>query len=146
MAFATLSGTISRDAEQRFTPNNNMVTNFTMHVTRWDGRAKQEKTYPVKITLWGEAFGQMLNQLREGTRVIAAGRLQIDKFNDKEGKPVTLAAMEASSINIINEMLEGAAPVAAMASNEDPNAGIDFGFDNANTGGASEANDQEIPF
>jgi len=58
-----LSGTIKKKAEQKQTPNGNTVTNFMINVTRYDNREKQEKQYPVKVSIWGDAISDMLGKL-----------------------------------------------------------------------------------
>ncbi len=60
----TLSGTITKDAEQRYTPNNNSVISFMMQILRYDNREKSEKAYPVKVNLWGDNYTEMLDRLK----------------------------------------------------------------------------------
>ena len=138
LATVTLSGTIKDNAQQRTTPNGNPVTNFMMNITRYDGRAKEEKQYPVKITLWGDSFAQMSDKLTAGTRVIVAGRLQIEQFTDKNGKNVKLLAVEANKLNFISDMMSG-----SNASNDTSM------YDEAMTSSGSETDsfsNEEIPF
>lgn len=134
----TLSGTIKKDAEQRSTPNGTPVINFMMNVLRYDGRSKEEKAYPVKVTMWGESFTDMLEKLKTGTRVVATGRLQIDQFNDRNGKPVRLLNIEANRVQLLSEL----ANVKTSASSND--------YDEEMSSGGSEATDayssQEVPF
>lgn len=134
----TLSGTIKKDAEQRSTPNGTAVINFMMNVLRYDGRSKEEKAYPVKVTMWGDSFTDMLEKLKEGTRVVATGRLQIDQFNDRNGKPVRLLNIEANRVQLLSEL----ANVRSTASSND--------YDEEMSSAGSEATDaysnQEVPF
>lgn len=134
----TLSGTIKKDAEQRSTPNGTAVINFMMNILRYDGKAKEEKAYPVKVTMWGDGFTDMLPKLKTGTRVVAAGRLQIDQFNDRNGKPVRILNIEASRVQILSEL----ANVSSSALSAD--------YDEVLTASGSEATDaydnQEVPF
>jgi single-strand DNA-binding protein len=104
LASITLSGSIIKDAEQRFTPNNNQVINFNILTSRYDSKSKEEKTYPVKVTLWGESFNDILGRLKQGTAVLVSGRLQLEQFNDKNGKPVRLVAIEANRVHFANEL------------------------------------------
>ena len=134
----TLSGTIKKNAEQRTTPNGTAVTNLMMNIVRYDGRAKEEKSYPVKVTLWGDSYTEMLSKLTEGTKIIVSGRLQIDQFTDKNGKNVRLLNIEASSLKFASDI--------ANASNTNNDLGA---YDEAATASGSETdsfNNQEIPF
>lgn len=138
LASVTLSGTIKKNAEQRTTPNGNAVTNLMMNITKYDGRKKEEQSFPVKVTLWGDSYTEMLPQLSEGTRIVVSGRLQIDQFADRNGKNVKLLNVEASSLNFVNDL------------NKVSSAANDAGsYDDAASTSASETDsfdNQEIPF
>lgn len=138
LASITLSGTLKKDAEQRTTSNGTTVSNFMMNILRYDGRAKEEKAYPVKVTMWGDNFADMIDKLKTGTRVVVTGRLQIDQFNDRNGKPVRLLNIEANRVQLLGEL----ANVSSQASSAD--------YDEAMSTGGSEATDaydnQEVPF
>ncbi len=100
----TLSGTIKENAEQKTTTNGNSVISFMMMVLRYDSRAKEEKSYPVKVNMWGETFADQLTQLTAGTRVIVTGRLQLDQFNDRNGKMVRLAVVDANKVASLKDL------------------------------------------
>lgn len=137
LATATLSGTIKKNAEQRTTPNGNAVTNLMMNITKYDGRTKEEKSYPVKVTLWGDSYTEMLQKLTQGTRIVVTGRLQIDQFADRNGKNVKLLAIEASKLNFMNDLTKVSS--AADTGN----------YDEAVSSSGSEVDafdNQEIPF
>lgn len=137
LATATLSGTIKKNAEQRTTPNGNAVTNLMMNITKYDGRTKEEKSYPVKVTLWGDSYTEMLPKLTQGTRIVVTGRLQIDQFADRNGKNVKLLAIEASKLNFMNDLTKVSS--AADTGN----------YDEAVSSSGSEVDafdNQEIPF
>lgn len=136
---ATLSGTIKKAAEQKTTPNGNTVTSFTMEVLRYDGRAKQEKTYPVRVNLWGDSFAELAAELTTGTRVLATGRLQIDQFNTAEGKMVRLLTIEASSVITLNKLNSVAGRTNSF---EDPYSQPEPSF----TGSEMDAASEEVPF
>ena len=134
----TLSGTIKKNAEQRTTPNGNAVTNLMMNVVRYDGRSKEEKQYPVKVTLWGDSYTDMLPQLTAGTKIVVSGRLQIDQFTDRNGKNVKLLNVEASSLNFVTDLTKVSNMATEMGN-----------YDEAATTSASETDsfdNQEIPF
>ncbi len=93
-----LSGTISKDAEQRYTPNNNSVITFMMQVLRYHSRDKTEKAYPVKVNLWGDNFTNLLDRLKPNTRVLVSGRLELEQFTDRNGKNIRLVVIEANNL------------------------------------------------
>ena len=100
----TLSGTISKDAEQRYTPNNNSVISFQMQILRYDSREKTEKSYPVKVNLWGDNYTELMDRLKPGARVIVSGRLELDQFIDRAGKNVRVVVVEANSIHFVDSL------------------------------------------
>lgn len=138
IATVTLSGTIKKNAEQRTTPNGNTVTNLMMNITRYDGRSKEEKMYPVKVTLWGDSYTDMLASLTEGTRIIVSGRLQIDQFADRNGKNVKLLNVEASSLNFANDLTKTNSNNADLGAYDEAAAG--------STAQQDSFGNQEIPF
>jgi single-strand DNA-binding protein len=137
----TLSGTIKSDAQQRFTPNNTSVITVMINVLRYDNKTKQEKSYPVKVNLWGDSYTDLLADLKAGTRVVVSGRLQIDQFNNKEGKSVRLLVVEASRINMLDEIAN------AVNYTELTDSGLDMDFGSENSLDRTDAfADQEVPF
>lgn len=140
IAIATLSGTIKKNAEQRSTPNGNTVINLMMNITRYDSRAKQEKSYPVKVTLWGESYVDQVANLTQGTKIVVSGRLQIDQFADKNGKNVRLLNLEASNLNFVSDLNKNNNSNAIDSSVYDE-------LESSNAGSEKDAFDnQEIPF
>ncbi len=140
MSQIVLSGTIKADAEQRTTPNGNTVTSFTMNVLRYDSRAKEEKAYPVKVNMWGESFTDQVSQLTTGIRVIVSGRLQIEQFNDRNGKMVRLATIEANRVALLSEIANASGASKSMSNPYDDNVS---NFSGSETDASST---EEVPF
>jgi single-stranded DNA-binding protein len=112
-----------------------------LNVLRYDNKAKQEKSYPVKVNLWGDSYTDMLPDLKAGTRVVVSGRLQIDQFNNKEGKPVRILVVEASRINLLEEIAN------TINYSELMDSGLDMDLSSENSLDRTDAfADQEVPF
>ncbi|MCE2928028.1 MAG: single-stranded DNA-binding protein [Candidatus Caenarcaniphilales bacterium] len=139
-----LSGTIKKKAEQKQTPNGNTVTNFMINVTRYDNREKQEKQYPVKVSIWGDAISDMLGKLDEGAKVIVSGRLQLDQFTDKNGKNIKLFNIEASRVQLANDIASGSGSKASSSSSPYD----DYAETSSYSGSETDAysSEQEVPF
>ncbi|MDA0772586.1 MAG: single-stranded DNA-binding protein [Cyanobacteria bacterium] len=137
---ATLSGTVKKNAEQKTTTNGNTVTSFTMDVLRYDSRAKEEKSYPVRVNLWGDNFADLAAQLTTGVRVIVSGRLQIDQFNSNDGKLVRLLTIEASRVALANKIASAGA--AQTMSSHDPYSEPELSM----AGSEMDAASEEVPF
>lgn len=140
LSSASLSGTVSKEAEQRFTPNNNSVLSFTMKILRYDGRAKEEKTYPVRVTLWGD-HEDKLARLKAGARVLVTGRLEINQFTDSKGTNVRLASIEANDIKFLDELSQSIMEIQASSNiSEDESMSSEPPFN------PSSGSEEEIPF
>ena len=138
----TLSGTIKKDAQQKFTPNNTSVVSFMMDTLRYDGKAKEEKAYPVKVNMWGDSFTDMVPELTQGTRVVVMGRLQLEQYTDKTGKNVRVLCIEANRVSKMSEVAAGSKTASASSFDED-----DFAPAAAKSSGQTDAYaDQEVPF
>lgn len=132
----TLTGTISKNAEQRYTPNNVSVIGFTIMVAKFDNRTKELKSYPVKVNVWGDTASNILDRLTEGTRVLVTGRLQINQF-ESNGKTIRLAEIECNNVTLIDSL------TSAIEANSQ-----DQGFDAVapEQNAPSTAPSEEIPF
>lgn len=137
----TLSGTIKADAEQKTIPSGNTVTSFIMNVLRYDNRAKEEKSYPVKVNMWGDTFADQAGQFVTGTRVLVTGKLQIDQFNDRNGKMVRIASIDANRVAPLKDLLSANTAAATMMA--DPYAGEGANFTGSETDALAS---EEVPF
>ncbi len=139
----TLSGSISKDAEQRYTPNNNSVISFMMTILRYESREKVEKSYPVKVNLWGDNYTELLDRLKAGARVIVGGRLELDQYQDRAGKNVRVVVVEANTIHLIDSLKN-------VSAGQPVDMGMDMAM--ASSGAAAVLEDinpaasEEIPF
>lgn len=100
----TITGTVTEDAEQRYTQDNVSVLNFTMTVARYNNRDKQEKAFPVKVTVWGDQSTPLIDQVKAGVRVIVNGRLELRQMQDPSGKNIRVAEIVASSVKTVDEL------------------------------------------
>lgn len=85
----TLIGRLGRDPETRYAANGNAVASFSIAVgSQWTDKGSDEK---VEHTDWINctAFGKLAEIcerfLKKGKQVCVAGRLRVEKFQDKEG-------------------------------------------------------------
>ena len=138
----TLSGTIKNQAVQRFTPNNVSIISFTIDVKRYDNRTKEEKSYPVKVNLWGDAYTEQINDLSPGKSIVVIGRPQIEQYNDKEGKPQKNFTVEGSKFFFVDNLVSDSSSLGASndADFEDPFAGTSA------PSNLDMVEDEEIPF
>jgi single-strand DNA-binding protein len=89
-AQVTIIGNLVRDPGLRFTAGGDAVANFTVAVNE---RVKQgnewvdgEPSY-YDVTAWRKLGEQVAEHLRKGSRVIAVGKMKVDKYEAKDGTP-----------------------------------------------------------
>lgn len=86
MNFIQIMGHLGADAESRFTPNGQKVTNLRLATTSRKGG--KEETVWYKVTIWGDRFDKMLPYLKKGSGLVIVGELNKPEiYTDREGKP-----------------------------------------------------------
>ena len=82
----TLVGNLTRDIELRRTTGGTAVTDISLAVNdrvKRDGEWVDQTTF-VDVTLWGRTAEVAEEYLRKGSSALIAGRLQMDKWEDRE--------------------------------------------------------------
>src|SRR5438270_2294246 len=85
-----LVGNLGRDPELRYTPQGTPVCSFTMATNeRRKDRAgeTQDVTTWFKVTLWGRQAETASQYLTKGRPVYIEGRLRVEEWTDRDGKP-----------------------------------------------------------
>jgi single-strand DNA-binding protein len=83
----TLIGSLGRDPELRFTNGGKAVASSSLAVTRkWkQGDDWMEETSWFDLTVWGEPGEHFAQSCVKGSRVIAVGRIEIQKYEARDG-------------------------------------------------------------
>lgn len=85
-----LVGNLGRDPELRYTPNGDPVCSFSMATNerRKDKTGEmQDQTTWFRVTLWGKRAENASQYLVKGRPVYIEGRLRVEEWTDKDGKP-----------------------------------------------------------
>jgi single-strand DNA-binding protein len=82
-----LAGVLGRDAETKFTPSGQAVTNFSV-ATSYSYKQKNsdewlENTEWTNVVLWGQE--KLASYLTKGSKVSLTGRLSTRSYEDKDG-------------------------------------------------------------
>lgn len=82
----TISGSLGRDPELRYTTGGRAVCQFTVAVSHRykSGDEWQEETAWVDCTAWAELGEHVAQSCSKGTRVVVSGRLKQDEWTDRE--------------------------------------------------------------
>ena len=131
-----LIGRLTREPELRFTSTGTAVANFTLAVDRQRPNSQGEREADfIRIIVWGKLAETCSNYLGKGRLVAVDGRLQISKYQDKDGQNRTSAEVVAENVRFLDRAQrapgEGAGAVpggpAVDAGNDFPPG--DFGDD-----------------
>lgn len=135
-----LVGNLGRDPELRYTPQGTPVCSFSMATNerRKDKTGEmQDQTTWFRVTLWGRQAETASQYLTKGRPVYIEGRLRVEEWTDRDGKPRHTLEVHATDMQFIGggRGEGGEAPMERAASA---------------TGGApsehSELSDDDIPF
>jgi single-strand DNA-binding protein len=99
-----LVGNLGRDPELRYTPQGTPVCSFTMATSerRKDRNGEfQEQTTWFKVTLWNRLAETASQYLQKGRQVYIEGRLRIEEYTDREGRPRTSLEVTATEMHFI---------------------------------------------
>lgn len=81
-----LIGRLTRDAEIRYTTNNNAVAAFTIAVDR-RAKAGEEKTADfINVVAWNKTAETIEKYFKKGSQIAIAGRLQTRTWEDEQGQ------------------------------------------------------------
>jgi single-strand DNA-binding protein len=109
-----LVGNLGRDPELRYTPQGTPVCSFSMATNerRKDKTGEmQDHTTWFKITLWGRQAETASQYLTKGRQIYIEGRLRVEEWTDRDGKPRQTLEVHATDMQFIG----GARSEDAMA-------------------------------
>lgn len=106
-------GHVGRDAEMRYTPNGQAVTNFSVAESReyTSGDEKRKYTVWYKVSVWGR-MAEVCNQyVKKGMQVFITGVVEPDKgtgnpriWETSDKKPAASFEITASSVKFLSKV------------------------------------------
>lgn len=99
-----LVGNLGRDPELRYTAQGTPVCSFSMATTerRKDRNGEsQDQTIWFKVTLWNRLAETASQYLQKGKSVYIEGRLRVEEYTDREGRPRTSLEVTATDMHFI---------------------------------------------
>lgn len=116
-----LVGNLGRDPELRYTPQGTPVCSFSLATNekrkdRTTGE-NQDLTTWFRVTLWGRQAEVASQYLTRGKPVYIEGRLRVEEYTDRDGKPRHSLEVNATDMQFIGGARgeEGGAPAARGA-------------------------------
>ena len=99
-----LVGNLGRDPELRYTPQGTPVCSFSMATNerRKDKAGEmQDQTTWFRVTLWGRQAETASQYLTKGKSVYIEGRLRVEEWTDRDGKPRHTLEVNATDMQFI---------------------------------------------
>ncbi len=137
-----LVGNLGRDPELRYTPQGTPVCSFSLATNerrkdRTTGENNDITTW-FRVTLWGRQAETASQYLQRGRPVYIEGRLRVEEWTDRDGKPRHTLEVHATDMQFIGGggAREEGAPQAARAAAVPQDAPMT----------APDMNDDDVPF
>ncbi len=93
-----LMGRLTRDPELKTTSSGKSITTFSIAVDRMSG----DETDFFEITAWEKQADNVANYLSKGSKVLVQGRLQLDRWNDKDGNARNRVSVVANDVTFLD--------------------------------------------
>lgn len=81
-----LTGRLTRDPELRYTTNNKAVCDFTIATNRPVVRDGERVADFINCRVWNKTAENLDKYQAKGNMIAVAGRMQVDNYQDKDGK------------------------------------------------------------
>lgn len=94
----TIMGRLTRDPEMRRTGSGVAVTSFTIACDRDFGQNGQKETDFIEVTAWRQTGEFVSKYFTKGRMAVVSGRLQIRKWEDKNGNKRNTAEVVADNV------------------------------------------------
>src|SRR5438445_3668218 len=103
-----LMGNLTRDPEIRYAPNGTPVANFGLAVNRRyrQGEEMREDVCFIDIVIFGKQAETCGQYLSKGQGALIEGRLQMRKFETKDGQKVTKHEVVAENVRLLSKRMD----------------------------------------
>lgn len=114
-------GNVGRDAEMRYTPNNEPVCSFNFALT--SGYGDKQITTWLNCTVWGKRAETLAPMLIKGTKIGVTGELANRPYKAKDGTEKYSLELRVSDVTLLGKPHQG------VAGNKKPDSNSDADFD-----------------
>ena len=121
-----LVGNCGKDPETRYMPSGSAVTNLTIATSeQWTDKQtnqKQERTEWHNVVFFGRLAEIAAEYLRKGSQIYVEGKLQTEKWQDKNGNDRYTTKIIANELQMLGGRASGGADYSAPAQQNQNNA------------------------
>ncbi len=136
LARATISGTVYRAPEKRFTSNNVPITGFTININPDDETL-------IRVIAKGNLADAMVNTINKGDNIVVEGRLQNNTVKTEDGSEKRIVEIDASSFEKLSGSSTSTTKSSTSADFGETEQIVKFGADEFTE---SLIGEDEIPF
>ena len=130
-----LVGRMTRDAELRYTPQNQAVATFTLAVNRnFKNQSGEREADFINVVIWRQQAENLANWAKKGALIGITGRIQTRNYENQQCQRVYVTEVVADNF----QLLESRASLEGQSSGG--YASNNFGNSSSNFGNATSAN------
>ena len=97
-----LVGRMTRDAELRYTPQNQAVATFTLAVNRnFKNQSGEREADFINVVIWRQQAENLANWAKKGTLIGITGRIQTRTYENQQGQHVYVMEVVADNFQIL---------------------------------------------
>ena len=97
-----LVGRLTKDAELRYTPNNQAVATFTLAVNRpFKSQNGERETDFINCVIWRQQAENLANWAKKGALIGITGRIQTRSYENQQGQRVYVTEVVADSFQLL---------------------------------------------
>ena len=137
-----LVGRMTKDAELRYTPQNQAVATFTLAVNRNFKNANGEREADfINCVIWRQQAENLANWAKKGVLIGITGRIQTRSYENQQGQRVYVTEVITDNFQLL-ESRNQSQDKAQTNSNESP----DFSRNSNLNGNPMDISDDDLPF
>ncbi len=123
-----LVGRLTRDAELRYTSQNQAVATFTLAVNRnFKNQSGDREADFINVVIWRQQAENLANWTKKGSLIGITGRIQTRSYENQQGQRVYVTEVVADSFQIL-EKRDNSANQSSMDSQMPPFSDDDLPF------------------
>ena len=137
-----LVGRLTRDAELRYTPQNQAVATFSLAVNRdFKNQNGEYEVDFINCVIWRQQAENLANWAKKGALIGITGRIQTRNYENKQGQRVYVTEVVADSFRLL-EFNKQNNQGQSQSYNQQP----DFGRNEQMQSSPMDISDDDLPF
>ena len=135
-----LVGRMVRDAELKYTPNNQAVATFTLAVNRnFKSQNGERDADFINCVIWRQQAENLANWAKKGALIGIVGRIQTRNYENQQGQRVYVTEVVADNFQLLESQKE-------RGNQPQVNSRPDFGWNEPMQGNPMDISTDDLPF